>query len=204
MNEIKQRYVHYHEHVRILYLHILNGHFISMKGEELDSFVTNTINALAEITDKEIVWMYNGGEWRDQITASWLCGLGQFQQHIGRIGDLLLASPTCYAGQMHFFAMARFKNKKSHSYLVQYLDKYLPIDSRQYDQLWAIGALKWLDERLNKSESERFMRSPKNWQQRVGNRIIAELNPNDGIINFKEVMRFVEAHFSDEDLVKSL
>jgi hypothetical protein len=95
-----------------IHLSILHGNFVCHSGKRLDKFLNSTKIALNEINDKEFDRMYNS-DWRSSMTASWLCGIGCFSQHLKQIETLLIPSRTCYAGAIHCFALARFDNAES-------------------------------------------------------------------------------------------
>ncbi|MFS8120275.1 MAG: DUF6000 family protein, partial [Microcoleus sp.] len=107
-----------------LYLKVLNCNFLSM-GKDVDAFVNSTRMVLYEVTDKELIQMYNNYCWRQMMTASWLCGIRRCSQHLQTIESLLIPSKTCYAGQFHCFALARFDGAESVRFLRSYLDIYL-------------------------------------------------------------------------------
>jgi hypothetical protein len=65
----------YHTYVRPLYLDILHANFLSANQKDLDVFIESTRLALDKLSDREFIQMYNGGNWREAITASWLCGI---------------------------------------------------------------------------------------------------------------------------------
>ena len=59
---------------------------------------------------------------------------------------MLLASEQTYAGQGYCLAVGLIGGHKCESHLGAYLDKYLLVNGRWYDQKWAIGALTHLRE----------------------------------------------------------
>lgn len=185
----------YSQYVDKLYLKVLHGNFLRENPESYTVFMDDSQRVLEDIKDKEIISMYNCDSWREQLVASWICGLGVFKQHRDFIGDLLLQSKTCYAGQMHCFALARFADKQSVHYLVRYLKRYLPIEMREYDQKWAIGALAWLDNYLQLSEASQFLSSRELWLVSYGEKIIGEFDPWKTIDQFKNIMAAVEVLF---------
>jgi hypothetical protein len=191
---IRERYV------KPLYLNVLHGNFLGLGKEDLDAFVDSTTVALYEVTEEETIQMYNGN-WRDTITASWLCGIGRLSHHLNKIETLLIPSQTCYAGQFHCFALARFDGAESVRVLRSYLDTYLPVGDRQYDQKWAIGALRWLDRRHGTDYAEVYLKNPDNWKIRSfrswGDEKYGVLRPEEGILHFQKVMDFVDQYFPE-------
>ncbi|MBB2747180.1 UNVERIFIED_ORG: hypothetical protein FHR35_007059 [Microbispora rosea subsp. rosea] len=69
------------------------------------------------------------------------------------LGELLINSEVCYAGQGYCFALANFG--RSHD--AEILISYLPRTECYYDQHWAIGALLHLDDRLGTHHADRFL-----------------------------------------------
>ena len=183
-------------YVRPLYLKLLNGNFLWI-GKDVDPFVNSTRMVLYEVTDKELIQMYNYG-WREMMTASWLCGIRRFSQHLQTIESLLIPSETCYAGQFHCFALARFDSAESVRVLRSYLDIYLPAGDRQYDQEWAIGALRWLDRRHGTDYAEVYLKNPDNWKiSSRGGEEFGVLRREEGIVHFQKVMDFVDKYFPE-------
>ncbi len=181
-------------YVKPLYLKVLHGNFLWIK--DVDAFVETTRVALYEVTDEELIQMYNC-YWRDTITASWLCGIGRFSQHLNKIETLLIPSKTCYAGQFHCFALARFDGAESVRVLRSYLDTYLPVGDRQYDQEWAIGALRWLDRRHGTDYAQVYLKNSDNWKLRYLDHEYGTLRPEEGILHFQKVMDFADKYFPE-------
>jgi hypothetical protein len=107
-------------------------------------------------------------EWRSRLTASWLIGLTRRDQFRERIGDLLLASEVCAAGQGYCLALARFATAADAELLAAYLNVYLRQPYRDYDQGWALGALLYPDEQLKTDRAARFLTEGGLWQQFSG------------------------------------
>ncbi|MEG4962344.1 MULTISPECIES: DUF6000 family protein [unclassified Microcoleus] len=184
-------------YVQPLYLNVLHGNFLRrIDKEDVDAFVDSTRVALYEVTDKQLIHMYNRC-WRHTITASWLCGIGRFPQHLNKIETLLSPSQTCYAGQFHCFALARFDGAESVRVLRSYLDTYLPVGDRQYDQEWAIGALRWLDRRHGTDYAQVYLKNSDNWKLRYLDHEYGTLRPEEGILHFQKVMDFVDKYFPE-------
>lgn len=128
------------------YLKILHGNYAARRvtDESREQFNSEARSALKAITP-DIAATLIGGYWREAITGSWFAGLKRFEECREPIGELLLASKTCYAGQSHAFAMACFADDVSAQYLTRYLDTYLRRKECYYDQNWAMPALMWID-----------------------------------------------------------
>ena len=130
--------------VRPHYMKLLHGNFLTLEERELSEFVYSVRKALDEIEPNQVERLLRIA-WREQLTAAWFAGFKNWSQFTDRIGDLLIQSLTCYAGQGYCFALACFANADSINYLTRYLDEYLPQPDKQNDQPWAMAALIWID-----------------------------------------------------------
>ena len=148
------------------YLEFLHGNFLRLDGEKRTSFIDSVRKALSEIEPDHIERLLRIG-WREQITGSWFAGLKLWSQFANPIGKLLLQSQTCYAGQGYCFALARFSNESSIAYLTQYLDKYLALRDKEYDQLWAMSALDWVDKVNGTSRAQEYLIPDGRWDRFV-------------------------------------
>ena len=193
MNDYKYIQKHY---VNPL-ISVTNASFIKKNWEDIEIFIDSTRFALDRVTDRELSWMYENNYWRDTITASWICGIGRFSQHFNKIEKLLIPSRVCYAGQLHCFALARFDNAESVKVLQAYLDTYLPIGDREYDQEWAIGALRWLDSKHGTHNAAVYLENIDTWKVIIQNREYGIIDPYEGILLFQRVMDFVDLHFPE-------
>jgi hypothetical protein len=146
------------------YLTLLNGNLMAMDQAQRTPFLQQLATSARQAGDHELATLL-GGEWRAQLTASWLIGLSRRYQFRARIGELLLASEVCYAGQGYCFALARFGTTADAELLAAYLDDYLPQPDKRYDQHWALGALLHLDAQLKTNHAARFLTEDGLWQR---------------------------------------
>lgn len=152
------------------YLNILHGNYrYLLKDDEQVSFNENVRKALL-VLDEEIIQRLLAGGWREQITASWFCGLKGWSQYADEIGAKLLESKMTYAGQGHCFALACFANDKSMKYLTEYLDIYLPKTNLHYDQAWVMPALMWVDEQNDTNHASQYLASGGLWEKYVADK----------------------------------
>lgn len=154
------------------YLRILHGNYASsiVVDDEREQFNTDVRNALTKITPK-IASKLIDGHWREAMTGSWFAGLKRFPECRSQIGDLLLASETCYAGQSHAFAMACYADQASADFLVKYLNVYLRKLDCYYDQGWAMPALMWIDNQQGTNHADRFTMSGGLWDHFTADKI---------------------------------
>jgi hypothetical protein len=81
--------------------------------------------------------------------------------------------------------------------LRSYLDLYLPVGDRQYDQTWAIGALQWLDRKHGVENAKVYLENSALWQATSMNTESTVLDPEEGIIHFQKVMEFTDRYFPE-------
>ena len=117
----------YYSYIQPLYLNVLSGNFLGGNCKNVDAFIESTKLAIDKLTDRDFIQMYSSGNWRELITASWLCGIISITDYINLIEKSLIPSRTCYSGQFHCFALARIENANSVRILRSYLDLYLPV-----------------------------------------------------------------------------
>ncbi len=181
------------------YLNILHGNFSTkcLSKDERITFNQNVHEALTRITP-EIASRLISGHWREAITGSWFAGLKGFIDCREQIGERLLASKMCYAGQAHAFAMACFADENSAVFLERYLKKYLCQKDCCYDQHWAMPALIWIDQKLSTNRSEVFLAPGGLWELFTSDKVS---NENDSWYienckkDFWEVMNYCIDNF---------
>lgn len=102
-------------------------------------------DALEQVEPAVVERLLATHNWRERIVGGWFAGLKGWSQFEGVIGQLLMASELCYAGQGYCFALACFADEPSRGYLTEYLDHYLARPELYYDQAEALCALMWID-----------------------------------------------------------
>lgn len=161
-------------------------------------WVAATLPAL----DKGIVQRLLHGYWREQLVGSWLCGLKGWHRFGPVIGDLLVASKTCFAGQGHCFALACFATEAGASQLTQYLEKFLPRPDLAYDQEWAMPALLWIDEQRGTDHARPFMAAGGLWEhylsarEQQATKHAFNSNASECIPRFRAAMNYCQSHFN--------
>ena len=183
------------------YLRVLHGNYASrlVVGGEREQFNTNVKDALASITP-DIASELIRGYWREAITGSWFAGLKTFDVCHDQIGDLLLQSKSCYAGQSHAFAMACYADDASVDYLKRYLNTYLRRLDCYYDQNWAMPALMWIDHLQSSNHADDFLAPDGLWHHFTADKISDD---NDAWTiescrnHFWDTMGYCREHFID-------
>jgi len=172
-------------------MRLLHANFLNESETERQQFAHLFLDAATRIPGPELDrWLCS--TWRESLTAAWIIGLTRAREYHDGIREKLLASSTFFAGQGFCFAMARFETPAAAEALCEYLDHYLPVEDREYDQEWAIGALAWLDGRLGSQRAGVFVEDSQLWSVTFGGRRIGSLNPSRGIDKMREVMEFAE------------
>lgn len=149
------------------YALLLHGNFVTMMSpEERRPFVASLREAAATATDDELTRLLgNGAGWRERITAAWLIGVDRRHAFRDRLAELLLESRLTYAGQGYCFALARFATPADAQHLAAYLDKYLRALDLQYDQEWAFGALRHVDQVAGTNHAAWFAQDDGWWER---------------------------------------
>jgi hypothetical protein len=186
--------------VKPFYLKILHANYTSARivdTREQEQFIKTVNQRLAELTPA-IANKLIAGHWREAIVGSWFAGLKPLPDCQDAIGQRLLASETCYAGQAHAFAMACYANEKSVAYLQKYLDTYLRKPDCYYDQGWAMPALLWVDVQLGTQHAAPFLEEGGLWNRFIENKCTEEDQAWTIKVckkNFWEAMTYCNTHF---------
>ncbi len=152
------------------YLKLLGGNFLRLEERELSEFVNSVRKALDEIEPNQVERLLRIS-WREQLTAAWFAGFKNWSQFTSRIGNLLIQSLTCYAGQGYCFALACFANADSVNYLTRYLDEYLPQLDKDYDQPWAMAAVIWIDRLNGTNHSSKYLGPNGLWEHFIADKV---------------------------------
>ncbi|MFH8569302.1 DUF6000 family protein [Streptomyces sp. NPDC017993] len=134
----------------------LGGSLLRLEGRERTRFAQELAEAAEEITPRELGILLDGG-WRERKVAAWLIAVAGRTTFRDRLGQLLLASEVCYAGEAYCIALAAFGTAEDAVPLIDYLDRYLARPYLHYDQPFAIGALLHLDATRATGNATRFL-----------------------------------------------
>ena len=177
-----------------LYMLLLHANFLDVSAEDKRTFSELFADAVATVPASELQqWMVRS--WREQLTAAWIVAARGERALREEIAEKLLASRTCFSGQGFCVATARFGDQQACEILTSYLKKYLPVGDREYDQRWAIGALLWLDDRLETKHAEPFLANANLWKVVVRGEVVAGMDPQHGIARMRRAMIFLDEHF---------
>lgn len=150
------------------------------------------VNAISEIKNEitpeiasELLGDFN---WRTCSVGADFAAIYMYREFEENIGNLLLRSDVCYAGQNYCIALASFGTDKSVEFLNKYLEYYLKRTDLWFDQLSALSALSYLDDLRGEENSTRHETA---WNQFVENKQNWDLDR--GVIAFRETMEAVKA-----------
>jgi hypothetical protein len=167
--------------IRPYYLSLLGANFIRACADD-SSFSLRVADAARAISDPEIESLLQIREWRGRLTVGWYIGLTRRSRFVDRIAELLLASEMVYAGMGYCVALGLIGGETCASQLRAYLERYLPLRGRFYDQGWAIGALTYIEG----APPNEFL-DPELWAE--GNQ---SLDPIGAIELFKEIIELID------------
>ncbi len=177
-----------------LYMDLLHANFL--RFGTASAVLPRLYESAAGATDAQLSRGLQSG-WRESLHAAWCIGVTKDQTHFGAVRRRLLESSSCFQGQGYCFAMARFENQAAADALSKYLETYLPVGDREYDQIWAIGALAWIDKVMGTHRADPFL-DERLWDiQLVGptrNIVIGCLEPQRGIKLVEDIMSALNEH----------
>jgi hypothetical protein len=131
------------------YLKLLHGNVLGLAEPERTGFLRILGRDAYAVDEADLaVMLSTSSGWRERLTAAWMAGIASRTVFRERLGELLLASTQCYAGQGYCFALACFATTDDAELLRAYLDKYLRRPDLAYDQDWAMSALLHIDATL--------------------------------------------------------
>jgi hypothetical protein len=170
--------------VRPFYLQLLGGNFTRANEPEASGFRHAVAASAGLISDDQIATLLTEREWRGRLAAAWFVGLTQRANFVPTVGKLLLASELVYAGQGYCVALGLIGGEECRCILRDYLNAYLPLNGRVYDQAWAVGALTHLEGLGSAGFLDRQL-----W--RDGNYF---MDPEKGIESFSRVILYLRHH----------
>jgi hypothetical protein len=94
-----------------------------------------------DVTFATAVYLWSRG-WREALMASWWAAVWQWPETVDRVEPLLIPTRSSFEGQAHCLALTQVRSPRSRAVLMRYLDEYLPRPDLDYDQPWAMAALK--------------------------------------------------------------
>ena len=171
-------------YVRPFYLR-LGMNMVQLDAVEGASFRRALVRAASDISDEQIERLLIEREWRGRLSAAWLIGLSKRTGFVSTIGELLLRSELVYAGEGYCVALGLIGIDECVRPLRKYLDTYLPLNGRAYNQSSALGALTHL---LEGAPPPEYL-DPTLW--RDGNYF---MDPVRGIENFSSIISYLRTH----------
>jgi hypothetical protein len=112
-----------------------------------NDFIESLRAVYPEIAPKVVERLLTDYNWRPRLTGAFFAVLKRFACVEDQVGRLLLRSDLCFAGKLYCAALAEFNTPSGMNYLRRYLEYYLTRPELDYDQLEAMGAVAYLDEK---------------------------------------------------------
>lgn len=142
--------------------------------------------------------------WRSATIAGCLIGFKNRTKFISQIGKRLVNQ--CGGVTGHCYALAKFSDEHSISYLMQYLDEYLIFDKfpEEKFQDWAFNALRWTDRKNKTNKSNKYLGKDGLWTKFVNTEYFngrklsdskrwGDLNSSD--LRFELIMNYYKQNF---------
>ena len=158
--------------------------YMEMDFAALETLTIQLREVLPDLTPEIIEKLFADLDWRTRQTGAWFAALMDWRQFTDAIGERLLRSEVCYAGQIYCRALASFATPEAAEYLQRYLEFYLRHFECWYDQNAAMGALFWLDDRQGTDRASAFL---KMWNDFIADK--PNWNLEDSKKHFSEQMR---------------
>jgi hypothetical protein len=174
--------------VRPFYLGLLHGNFTRADEPDGSSFRHALSNAASAISDEQIEKLLTDPEWRGRLCAAWFAGLNKRGSLIPVIGDRLMASEMVYARQGYCVALGLITSDECARLLRSYLNAYLPLNRRVYNQEWALGALAHIEG----TPPPEYLEQPL-WRDGT-----YFMDPGEGIRKFSGVVSYLRQHRMSE------
>jgi hypothetical protein len=125
------------------YMDVLHGNLVALASSACrqDEIVREMRAVAPEVSLDTAVYLWSQG-WREALMASWWAAVWQWPETVDQVEPLLIPSRSCFEGQAHCLALTRVRSSRARAVLTRYLDEYLPRPDLDYDQPWAMAALK--------------------------------------------------------------
>ncbi len=180
------------ELVSPFYLLLLHANIERESPDGQRRFISEARSAKRRVTEDAITRLLSIGlSWRTAMMGSWWAAVTDTRGAIPRIGALLEASLTTYAGQMHAFALSSFGDQEAVGYLCSYLHRYLPRRDLRYDQSWAYAALRDHDRRTGSRHAADFDDAWRAWAGSDQQRLIEQVD--DAIAALRSITESIAA-----------
>jgi Family of unknown function (DUF6000) len=179
---VPMRADHRRKWVHPFYLNLLNLYKVESK------LVAAMSPLLSEVNEELVLDLLSQFDWRPRLVGAYLVALRRLSGLETVIGQLLLRSDVCYAGQGYCVAIAELNSSAGVEFLSKYLDYYLGQVNLWFDQGEAMAAIHYLDT-VNQTNLLARYREP--WDRYVANKPNWSLERS--VQNFQERLSFVKA-----------
>ena len=129
------------------------------------NIVKDYIKIKKEVNSEIVKRIIGENNWREKIVGAFFCAIENLTEFEDIIGISFLKSEFVYQGKGFALALASFSSEKSINYLKKYLDYYLTRQDLEYDQNYAMSALKWIDEKTKSEHTEEYKQKYAEWEK---------------------------------------
>lgn len=116
-----------------------------------------TAQIIDQVDEKLVAKLLGDFNWRTRSVGAYFSAIKSYTGFQTDIGNHLLKSEVCSAGETYCLALTVFNNQISIDYLNKYLDYYLTQKQLYFDQGQAIGALAYLDKTNGTNEMDKHL-----------------------------------------------
>ena len=139
--------------------------FYAVRIINLPDFKKDYIKIKKEVNSEIVKRIIGENNWREKIVGAFFCAIENLTEFEDIIGISFLKSEFVYQGKGFALALASFSSEKSINYLKKYLDYYLTRQDLEYDQNYAMSALKWIDEKTKSEHTEEYKQKYAEWEK---------------------------------------
>ncbi|NOW95153.1 DUF6000 family protein [Mucilaginibacter sp. SG564] len=118
------------------------------------------------INTKIVALLLGDFNWRTRLCGAFFAAINNYVEFEEIIGNHLLKSEVCYAGDAYCLALAQFDTDSAKNYLITYLNYYLDRKDLWFDQDDAYCALTYLDKNAADAFNDKwqsFISDKPNW-----------------------------------------
>ncbi|MFI7293179.1 DUF6000 family protein [Streptomyces sp. NPDC050121] len=138
------------------YKKLLSGSFMRGGREQALQFGAAMMDDGRQVLASDLEQLL-GGDWREVLTACWLIGFAQKSEFRADLHRLIEEGDLRHTGKGVAFALTRFRQPSDARALRQYLDGALSELQNRGNQPWCLGALLFIERRLNVRISQELL-----------------------------------------------
>lgn len=139
--------------------------FYTIRIINIPNFKNDYLKIKAEVNSDVVRRIIGEKNWRERIVGAFFCAIENLTEYEDIIGIHFLKSEYVHQGKGFALALASFNSEKSIDYLKKYLDYYLSRKDLNYEQNYAMSALKWIDEKTKSEHSKEYTSKYAEWEK---------------------------------------